>query len=245
MPDHKIKEISELYPGWMMLSFNKKAEASSSMQYHPASLAVNEEIRDYWSAETGNKGEWLTIDLGAVSKINAVQINFAENNTQLFGREGILAQQYLLEYSTNKKTWVKLIDKTANEDDLTHQYHAFKTPVKARYLRVTNYRVPSGTFAISGLRVFGISYGHKPRQVKSFVVVRDKDDPRNVKLSWKKEQNAIGYNIRFGIQKDQLNRVYQVYSDTSIIIHSLNKDQRYAYAIDAFSENGVTKGKTQ
>lgn len=245
MPDHKIKDVSELFPGWMMLSYKKAAEASSSLAANPPSLAVDEEIRDYWSAKTGDKGEWLSVDLGSISSVNAVQLNFAENNTQLFGREGILAQQYLLEYSNDNKTWKTLVDKTTNEADLTHQYHVFKTPVKARYLKVTNYRVPSGTFAVSGFRVFGTGTGKKPTKVTSFDVVRDANDTRNVTLNWKKQAYATGYNIRFGVQKDKLNRVYQVYGNTQLTIRSLNKDQKYWFAIDSFGENGVTKGDVQ
>ncbi len=244
MPDHKIKDVSELFPGWMMLSYKKSAEASSSLEANPASLAFNEEIRDYWSARTGDKGEWLSVDLGTVSTVNAVQLNFAENNTQLFGREGVLAQQYLLEYSTDKKRWKKLVDKTTNEADFTHQYHVFETPVKARYLKVTNYRVPSGTFAVSGFRVFGKGTSKKPGKVTSFEAIRDVNDSRNVTLRWKKQPDAIGYNIRFGIQKNKLNRVYQVYGDTELTIRSLNKDQTYWFAIDAFGENGITRGGT-
>jgi xylan 1,4-beta-xylosidase len=244
MPDHKIKDVSELFPGWMMLSYKKTAEASSSLDAYPVSLAFNEEIRDYWSAKTGDKGEWLSVDLGSTSTVNAVQLNFAENDTHLFGRDGILAQQYLLEYSTDNKTWKKLVDKTTNEEDLTHQYSVFKTPVKARYLKVTNYRVPGGTFAVSGFRVFGAGTGKKPNKVNSFEAVRDVADTRNVKLSWPKQANATGYNIRFGVNKESLNRVYQVYGDTELTIRSLNKDQKYWFAIDAFGENGVTKGDT-
>lgn len=242
MPNHKIKDVSDLYPGWMMLSYKKSAEASSSLDANPPALAVNEEIRDYWSAKTGDKGEWLSIDLGEVATVKAVQINFAENNTQLFGREGILAQQYLLEYSIDNKSWKTLADKTKNEEDLTHQYHTFKIPIKARYLKVTNYRVPGGTFAISGFRVFGSGTSAKPAKVTALTVNRDINDPRNVSLNWKKAANATGYNIRFGVSKDKLNRVYQLYGDTALTIRSLNKDQQYWFAIDAFGENGVTRG---
>lgn len=245
MPNHKINDVSELFPGWMMLSYNKKAEASSHLDANPASLAFNEEVRDYWSAKTGDKGEWISVDLGSISTINAVQINFAENETQLYGREGILAQQYLIEYSNDKKAWKKLIDRTSNTEDLTHQYHVMKNPVKARYLKVTNYRVPGGTFAISGFRVFGTGNSKKPTKVSSFDMLRDNADPRNVKLSWKKQTGAIGYNIRFGTAKDKLYRNYQVYGDTNLTIRSLNRDQKYWFAIDAFGENGVTRGNTQ
>jgi hypothetical protein len=245
MPDHKLKDVSELFPGWMLLSYKKAAEASSSLDNHPTTFAFDEEIRNYWSAKTGNKGEWISVDLGEMATIKAVQLNFAENNTQLFGREGILAQQYLLEYSADNKNWKTLADKTANTEDLTHQYHVMKTPLKTRYLKVTNYRVPGGTFAISGFRVFGTGTGKKPAKIASFEAVRDATDPRNVTLTWKKQANAIGYNIRFGVEKDKLNRVYQVYDDTKVTIRSLNKDQKYWFAIDAFGENGVTTGDVQ
>ena len=46
----------------------------------------------YWSAQTGNKGEWISIDLQKLCTVNAVQINYAENNMKLFGR----ADGYLL-----------------------------------------------------------------------------------------------------------------------------------------------------
>jgi xylan 1,4-beta-xylosidase len=245
MPDHKINNIGELYPGWMLLSYLKPAKASSSLDEHPAALAVDENIRGYWSAKTGDKGEWLHVDLGENSMVKAVQLNFAENNTRLHGRDGILAQQYLLQYSKDKKVWKTAADETANQQDLTHQYHAFKTAISARYWRVTNYRVPDGTFAISGFRVFGTGVGEKPRGVEVFDVLRDAGDPRDVTLIWKKQANALGYNIRFGIDKDNLNRVYQVYGDTTVTIRSLNKTDKYWFAIDAFGENGVTSGNTR
>ena len=243
MPDHEIKDVNELFPGWMLLSYKKPAEASSSLTSHPTGFAFNEDIRDYWSAKTGNKGEWLSVDLGSISTVKAIQINFAENNTQLFGRSGIMAQQYIVRYSTDNRTWKTLVDKTRNEMDLTHQYHEMTTPLKARYLKVINYRVPDGTFAISGFRIFGIGTGKKPSKIRSFEMKRDTTDPRNVELRWKKQANAIGYNIRFGISKDKLYRSYMVYGDTTLTIHSLNKDQKYCVAIDAFGENGVATGK--
>ncbi|HZL11872.1 MAG TPA: family 43 glycosylhydrolase [Prolixibacteraceae bacterium] len=244
MPDYKYKDVSELFPGWMILSYKKTAESSSSLESNPPTLAFNEEVRDYWSAKTGDKGEWLCVDLGSVSTINAVQINFAENNTQLLGRNGILSQQYLLEYSSDKKTWKTMVDKTANTEDFTHQYHQLKKTLKARYFKVTNYRVPDGTFAISGFRIFGTGTSKKPTKVSSFKMERDANDARNIKLSWEKQANAIGYKIRFGTAKGKLYRSYQVYSDTTLTIRSLNKDQKYWFAIDAFGENGVTPGDT-
>lgn len=242
MPNYKYKDVSELFPGWMLLSYKKVAQASSTLDANPTSFAFNEEIRDYWSAKTGNKGEWLSVDLSEVADIKALQINFAENNTQLFGRDGILAEQYLIEYSNDRSTWKKLVDETTNTDDLTHQYHIMKAPIKARYLKLTNYRVPGGTFAVSGFRVFGTGTSKKPAKVTSCQITRDVNDSRDVMLSWKKQQNAIGYIIRFGTEKDKLYRSYQVYNDTNVTIRSLEKDRKYWFAVDAIGENGVARG---
>lgn len=242
MPNYKYKDVSELFPSWMMLSYNAVVKASSSLDSNPPAYAVNEEIREYWSAKTGDKGEWLSVDLGSKMTVNAIQLNFAENNSELFGRENIPAQQYLLEYSNNNKTWTTLVDKTKNSEDLTHQYHVFSTPINGRYFRVTNYRVPGGTFAISGFRVFGAGNSSKPTQVDKVKITRDVNDERNVSLEWKVQKNATGYNVRFGIKEDKLYRSYQVYDTTSLTIRSLNKGVEYWFAVDAFGKNGITPG---
>jgi len=242
MPDHKYKNIKEINPGWAILSYNKVAEASSNITEYPVSNAFDENIRTYWSAQSGNKNEWLSVDLGNLCTINAIQVNFAENNTRLFGREGILPQQYLIEYSTDKQNWEKLIDKTANDKDLTHQYEQLAQPVKAQYIRITNHRVPDGTFAISDLRIFGKGTMNQPNKVSSFKALRDAKDSRNIELSWDKQPNATGYNIKYGVAKDKLYHCYQVNNNNSVTISSLDKGKSYWFQIDAFGENGVTKG---
>jgi xylan 1,4-beta-xylosidase len=243
IPNQKCNNIETLGCGWMLLSYNKTAGATSSSDAYPIENAFDENVRTYWSAQTGNAGEWLSVDLGKKCDIRALQVDFAENNTELFGRENILAHQYLIEYSNDNSTWETLIDKTNNEIDLTHEYFELKRPVEARYFRITNKRVPGGTFAISDFRVFGFSDIPKPSGVGSYNVLRSQSDPRIVELKWKKQENATGYNIRYGNAKDKLYHTYQVYSDTSVIIRSLDKDQTYWFAVDAFGESGVTLGQ--
>ena len=109
--------------------------------------------------------------------INAVQINYAENETKLLGRSPDIYYQYLLEYSSDNKTWKTLADKTQNKTDVPHDYIELKKPVKARYVRLTNYRVPDGTFALAGLRIFGNAGGKAPSVVKSINVARSENDP--------------------------------------------------------------------
>lgn len=245
MPNHKYTDISELNPEWSLLSFNKTGEASSSLSTNPIAFAFDENIGTFWSSKIGNKGEWLSVDLGSICTINAIQVNFAENKTRLSGREGINGQQYHIEYSEDNQTWKTLTDNTAITEDLTHQYEELSVSVQARYLKVINHCVPDGTFAISGLRVFGVGTSPKPTKVNSFFAARDRSDPRMIKLTWgKPAANATGYNIRYGTQKDKLYRSYQVYENTPVIFHGLDKNKSYWFAIDAFGENGVTPSST-
>ncbi len=243
VPAKKINNPDELFPQWMLLSYNKPVEVSSELEGHPKSYATDEEIRTFWSAQTGNKGEWITMDLQKECTINAVQINYAENGTKLFGRNPDIYYQYFLEYSTDNKTWKRLADKTQNKTDVPHDYIELTIPVKARYIKLTNYHMPDGTFALAGLRVFGNGGGRDPAKVENFGVLRPETDRCEVKLKWTHKPDAVGYNIRFGTQKDKLYHNYQVLGADTVTIRSLNSSAKYYFTIDAFNENGITKGK--
>jgi len=242
VPTKKISGPEDLFPNWMLLSYNKPVEVSSELPEHPKKYAANEDIRTYWSAKTGDKGEWISLDLEKVSTINAVQINYAENDATLKGRVPGIYYQYLLQYSNDNKTWKTLADKTQSKTDVPHDYIELATPIKARYIRLTNYKVPSGTFAIAGLRVFGNGGGKVPALVDKLNVDRDQTDRCVVKLKWEKKSDAIGYNIRYGTSKDKLYHNYQVFGIDALTIRSLNALQKYYFTIDAFNENGITKG---
>ena len=81
---------------------------------------------------------------------------------KLFGRQPGIYYQYLLEYSDDNKNWKTLVDKTKDTIDAPHDYIELQSPVKARYIRMTNYHMPDGTFAFAGLRVFGNAGGTAP-----------------------------------------------------------------------------------
>jgi hypothetical protein len=242
VPQKLMKGPEDYQLSGMLLSYGKPVEVSSTLTGHPKENAADEEIRKYWSAETGNKGEWIMVDLQEQSKVNAVQINFFDEATTILGRSDSIYYQYLLEYSNDKKSWKILSDKTTNKTDVPHDYIEFRVPVSARYIRLTNYHVPDGKFAISGLRIFGKGGGKLSQPVSSFTAERDRTDARNVLLKWQKNKNAIGYNIRYGTAPDKLYLNYQIIGSDSITIHSLNSLQKYYFSIDAFNENGVTKG---
>jgi hypothetical protein len=203
VPNKKINSPDELFPNWMLLSYNKPVAVSSSLPDHPQKYAADEEIRTYWSASTGNKGEWLSVDLQNQYTIKAIQINFAENRTNLLGRNSDISYKYLLEYSKDNKTWNILVDKTQNNCDVPHDYVELTTTIKARYIRLTNYKIPDGTFAIAGFRIFGKGEGNVPSTVRNLTATRENSDRCIVKLKWTKNSDAVGYNIRFGEEKNE------------------------------------------
>lgn len=243
IPTKKITSPSELFPRWMLLSWNKPVQVSTELADHPKKFATDEEVRTYWSAQTGNKGEWISMDLQKLCTIDAIQVNFAENQTTLKGRSASMFYQYLLEYSIDNKTWKALVDKTQNTTDVPHDYVELGKPVKARYVRLTNYHVPSGTFALAGLRIFGNAGGKAPQAVEKLNIIRQNNDRCVATLHWTKLAGTIGYTIRYGTAKDKMYHAYQVIGNNSVVINNLDSSQQYYFTIDAFNENGVTTSK--
>ena len=82
IPDKKVSNPDELFPGWMLLSYRKPAHASSTIEAFPVANAFDENGASYWAASTGDKGEWLSVDLQKNYRINAVQISFIEHTPQ-------------------------------------------------------------------------------------------------------------------------------------------------------------------
>ena len=50
------REKFGISPLWMLLSYHKPAEASSTLEEFPVKNAFDENVRDWWSAQTGDKG---------------------------------------------------------------------------------------------------------------------------------------------------------------------------------------------
>ena len=243
IPDKKITSPDELFPGWMLLSYNKKVDVSSSVESYPAVNAVDENIRTWWSAETGNKGEYFSVDLGEVCQVYALQVNYADQDASLRGRGENIYYQYTVEQSVDGKKWKLLVDKSQNKIDAPHDYIQLEQSVNTRYLRINNIQVPSGKFSLSDFRIFGKSPKPEPKEVSSFKVDRG-IDRRSVNLGWDKIPDAIGYNIRFGSQEDMLYQNYLVYDKNELTISSLNVDKTYYFTIDSFNEGGVSQGKS-
>lgn len=243
VPDKKITGFDDIFPGWMLLSFNKKVNVSSSVDSLPAFNMTDENIRTYWAAASGDSGEYASLDLGQSYDIYAIQINFAEHNTDIYGREKNLFHRYIIEYSNNNVNWKMLADKSDNDSDNSHDYIQLAKKVNGRYVRIKNIKVPGGHFAISGFRVFGKGNGNTPEKVKTVYAERNAENRRSVKLSWNRSEGATGYNISYGTDKNKLYHNYMVYNDTSLTINSLNASQKYYFTIESFNENGISKAE--
>jgi len=243
IPTEKRDPFANNLADWMLLSYGKKAEASSAIPEHWPNLAFDENVKTWWSADTSNKSEWLKVDLGRMCMVNAIQVNFAEHNANLFGREKPIYQQYLLEYSEDEKNWENLVDKSKNVKDVPHDYIRLSQPVKTRFIKLINIHTPGdGPFAVRDLRLFGNGLGKVPPEADGLTVNRDSSDRRTAGITWKKSKDAAGYVIRYGITPEKLYNQYQVMGKTELKINSLNRDVVYYFAIDVFNENGYNKG---
>lgn len=164
-------------PSWYLLSYGKGASASSSMDGHDPSLAVNEDVHNWWRPATADRSEWLSVDLGKAYDVHAVQVNFADDvidipvpgkvhpgsQARYIEERDSLTTQWKLEASLDGENWTVLEDKSKAQTDLPHDLIVRPDGFQARYLRISNMHVPYDQIpCISGIRVFGLGDGAAP-----------------------------------------------------------------------------------
>ena len=241
-PGIREKAVDNNFTGWMLLSHKKYVEVSSALKGFGAGNAVDENFMTHWSAQTGNPGEFMTVDLGKECKINALQINFDQHDAKIqFGRGFGMAsglsryESFTVQTSNDNKNWSMLIDKSNNAVDNRHDYTELSEPVTARYVKLTNVFTPdTGKFAVKDLRIFGNPDKGKFTKVSDVMVVRDPEDRRDATITWKPVEGADGYVIRYGIEPGKLYNSYMVYDKYTLTIHSLNRDPEYFFKVEAF-----------
>ena len=229
--------------GWMLLSRRKPVKASSVLPGFVAANAVDEDVRTWWSAKSGNTGEWFEVDLGAAKRIEAVQVNFADQASRGAGisRDGY---RYVLEASPDGKRWATIVDRSRDARDSPHDYQILTRAMQARFVRIRNRHMPDdGNFSLSDLRVFGSGDGAVPATVRWSEAKRDSTDSRRATVRWTAARGAEFYIVRLGTRPDLLIQNYQVYDGrTSLRVPSLNSAARYWFAVDGVNENGITRG---
>ncbi|MDO4285529.1 MAG: family 43 glycosylhydrolase [Eubacteriales bacterium] len=253
---HKVPQgafdARDQLPEWMLLSYRKPTAASSTAQGSDTALAVDENIRTWWSAGQAAPGQWLSVDLEKESDVRAIQVNLADEGLAVeFSPEcyGDVRRtrhieleprisHYTLEISADGENWQQL---EAVSRECSNGYYEYPEGVCARYVRVTGGELPYGqTLRISGLRVFGNGEGAKPEQAKAG---GERTGDLDARICWKPVPGAQGCNVRYGIAPDKLYHSWLVYDASEVVLSTLMKGRDYYICVDSFNENGITPGE--
>jgi hypothetical protein len=243
LPNGIADHLKSRFTGWMLLNYNKPVQVSSTLGAYAPNNAVDENLKTYWSAASANKGEWIQTDLGKNATVNAIQINYADQDvdSSFLGKSIGMFHQYQLLYSLDGKKWKVLVDKRNNRTDVPHDYIELAKPVVARFIRLENIHMPTGKFAISGLRVFGTGNGANPDKVKTFFVLRTEKDKRSAWIKWNPVNNAYAYNIYYGTGEDKLYNCIMVHGANEYWFKGMDLKKPYYFTIEAINENGVSE----
>ena len=240
IPDKRIDYPNEnISAGWNLFSYNQPVTASSFLPGSFPSYAVDEKIESWWSAETGQPGEWFQVDLRKKTEIRAVQINFADQDFTTRAQHDLFSYRYIIEGSDDGVTWEKIIDKSKNTRDAVHELIVLNEPVKTRYLRITNSEELPGKFSLYDFRIFGKGEGELPQIVTDIRVMRNTQDPRRYHLTWACQKEADGYIVNVFLENGTYVASVMVF-DNEYQGGFFNRDSNYLFTIDAFNANGIT-----
>lgn len=230
----------DYFTGWMLLNYQRPVKVSSSLGGYLPNLAVDEDIKTYWSARSANPGEYLQTDLGMIDTVHAVQVNYADQDVTFLGKQLHSKTQYKLWYSLDGDRWKLLVDKSRNTKDEPQAFVELKEPVLARYIKLENIAVPSGKFAISGLRVFGHAPVRQPAPVEDLMVLRTEKDKRSAWVRWRLSTDATGYQLYYGTAPDKLYNVIMIYNKNDYWLKVMDREKPYYFQMEAFNEGGVS-----
>lgn len=242
LPDKKVDFRKHSVSADMnLLSYGKRMSASSSLPNHQAAQATDEDIRTWWSATTGNKGEWLQMDLGKTMSISAVQVCFSDEGFQTYRRDTIVpVYQYIVEHSIDGINWETLINRSKNTIDQIYELIVLDKKVQTRFVRVKNATdFAVGKFSIADIRLFGKAKSKLPQTISNFTVHR-KEDKRRIDFSWQELPDAEGYIIRWGVSPKRIDNAVMVRGNHAEF-GFFDRDIPYYITIETFNESG--KGK--
>lgn len=233
-----MPEKKGAFTGWMLLSYKKPVIASSHLEGYTPDHVADENVKTFWVAQDNGPSQWLEVDLQTPATIYAFQVNYHDYKSNLYGRPKDLYQQYIVESSLDGKKWTTLRDRSHDKLDTPNDYVELPRAIEGRFVRFRSLHVPTPYLAISDFRIFGHVAGDRPAAVTGVTAVREQDR-RNVHISWDAQPECQGYNVRWGIAPDKLYSSWMVYGQNSVSIRSLNVDQQYYFAVEAFDVHGV------
>ncbi|MEZ5044509.1 MAG: family 43 glycosylhydrolase [Saprospiraceae bacterium] len=259
LPGTEVDKHKYRFTGWMLLSYKKPVSTNAKpinqkmkvvdesdigyMQQQITAYGIDkindEEIRSLWVSHSNADSIYVEIDLQKPMNLYALQINFQDFNSDIFGRPEGLKQQFEIVASMDGVQWYTIADYTENERDMPHAYIELPQKQLARYVRYNHKYCSTTNLAIAEFRVFGQGLGAAPAAPQNFQAKRD-TDRRNAFLSWDADDNATGYVIYWGIEKDKLNLSAMIYDKAAYELRALNTDQEYYYQVEAFNENGIS-----
>jgi hypothetical protein len=246
-PKSRFEDPDSLFTGWMLMSYRKPVTASSTRRGFGTAALTDEDPRSFWAAATNRPGETLTLDLGHIDMVRAVQVNFADFESGRFADAPDIYTEFALQASADGHHWQEIARTEPPRRDRSNAYFELPQPVQARFVRYVHGHVGAANLAISDIRVFGNAEGPPP-VTPTQVVARRHSDQRDATIQWTAVPGAVGYNIRFGIRPDRLTLTHQLWADElgnapmlSKELRSLNVGVPYWVAVETFNESGVSR----
>ena len=229
------------FTGWMLLSYRRTVTASSARDSFPAANVTDENPRTFWVARDNRPGEALTIDLGRVFDVKALQVNYTDYKAGIFGTDSTVYTAFRLRASRDGSRWTTIADLSRSRRDHPNAYIELPSSVRARFIRYEHVHVGAANLAISDIRVFGNGAGSPPATPAGLSARRDRDE-RNAVITWQPVPGVVGYNVRWGIAPEKLYQTYQRFADqgATLELRALNVGQKYWVALESFDENGVS-----
>jgi hypothetical protein len=231
----------------MLLSYRKPASASSTLGEFAANRATDENPQTFWVAAANRPNETLTVDLGKIDAVRAVQVNFADYESGRFADASDIYTEFTLQASSDGQHWQEIARTEPPRRDRPNAYFELAQPVRARFIRYVHGHVGAANLAVSDIRVFGNADGPIPVRPSNVAASRQADQ-RDATIRWQRVPGAVGYNIRFGIRPDRLTLTHQFWADElgnglalTKELRSLNAGVPYWVAIEAFNECGVSR----
>lgn len=228
------------FTGWMLLSYKKPVKASSYLGNYTPDNLVDENIKTFWVAKKNDSLQWLEIDLRKSAKVYAIQVNYNDYHSNLYGKIPGLYYRYVITGSMDGKNWELLVDRSHSFKDVPNDYVELSSPQTIRYIRYKNIHVPTPYLSIADLRVFGKGEGMLPEKVEGFSVKRDQDR-RDAVVTWRQGKDCQGYNVLWGIAPGKLYNSWMVYGKDTLNLRCLSVNQSYYFTIEAFNENGISE----
>ena len=237
----KARRTEDAFTGWMLLSYRKAVTASSALDSFPASNVTDENPRTFWVARQNRPGERLTLDLGREYVVKAIQVNYADYQSGLYGTDSTVVTRFRLRTSVDGRAWRTVADLSHERRDHPDAYIELATPTRARFVRYDHIHVGAAHLAISDIRVFGNGSGPRPATPAGLTARRDADE-RDATITWQAVPAVVGYNVRWGISPAKLYETYQRFADqsTTLELRALTVGQAYWVAIESFDDNGVS-----